>query len=163
MSADKIALVSALLFSGTIAGLFLGWTVSVLPGTKRIDDHSYITTMQSINRAILNPAFLLNFLLPPAILAVAAVLGGQADMGRRSWLLAAAAVTYVLGVLGVTFAGNVPLNNRLDSFDLAAANAASTKAQRTDYEERWNRWNALRTAGAVATFALATVAAVVED
>lgn len=163
MSAEKITLVGALLFSGIISGLFVAWAVSVIPGTKLVDDRSYVTTMQQINRAIINPAFLLSFLLPPFVLVASAVVFGRAGMQRRSWLLAASAATYLAGVLGVTAARNIPLNNQLESFDLEQATAAAIARQRADYEDPWNRWNAVRTGAAVASFAFVVVAAVLDE
>ena len=44
-----------------ITGLFWGWTFSVMPGLRSVDDRTYVTTMQSVNRAILNPMFLVVF------------------------------------------------------------------------------------------------------
>ncbi|CAE7470434.1 unnamed protein product, partial [Symbiodinium microadriaticum] len=40
---------------------FYAWSVSVIPGTKRLADLTYLESMQSINRAILNPAFFVVF------------------------------------------------------------------------------------------------------
>lgn len=163
MTAEKFALFSALLLCGTISGLFLGWTISVIPGTKLVDDRSYITTMQNINRAILNPAFMVNFLAPPFLLAVAAVLYARAGMQRRAWLLAVSAFTYAIGVFGVTMAGNVPLNNQLERFSLDDSDAGSLSSQRAMYEGPWNRWHNVRAAAGVVSFAVAAAASVVDD
>lgn len=149
----------SLLSSGLAAGLLFGWLVSVLPGLARISDETYVSTMQSINRAIINPAFIITFLIPPAILTAAAIMFFRDGQTRRAVWLAMGAVTYLLGVLGVTFGGNVPLNNTLDAFDLSAASVRSLAEQRTSYETPWNRWHALRTAAAMAALAFTSVAA----
>ena len=54
----------------------------------------------------------------PVLLAGAAIVQFRAGDSRRGWLLAAATATYVVGVLGVTIGGNVPLNDALEAFDL---------------------------------------------
>ena len=61
ISIKTISLFGAILLTGLSAGLFYAWEVSVIPGTKRVADASYIETMQHINRAIINPAFMLIF------------------------------------------------------------------------------------------------------
>ena len=50
----SIILFSTLILTGLSAGFFYAWQVSVIPGTKRVVDLTYLETMQSINRAILN-------------------------------------------------------------------------------------------------------------
>jgi uncharacterized membrane protein len=141
-----------------MAGLFFGWSVSVIPGTARISDRNYVSTMQSINRAIVNPGFVITFLIPPMVLGGAAILHWRAGQARRALWLAVGAVSYLVGVLGVTFGGNVPLNNALDAFDLAAADDRQIAEQRAAYEQPWNRWHTLRAAASVFSLACAAAA-----
>lgn len=158
----KTALLGAsILSTGLMAGLWYGWAVSVIPGTRRIPDTAYITTMQNINKAIINPAFIVPFMGIPAILGGAAILQFRAGDNRRGWLLAAAAATYVVGVLGPTIGGNVPLNDALEAFDLAGSNEQTITTRRQTYETPWNRWHYLRTAANIGSFALASAAGVV--
>lgn len=157
MSYRAIVLVTVLVAAGLSAGLLFGWLVSVIPGTARVDDHVYIHTMQEINVGIINPAFLVPFLLTPVGLLGAAALEYRAGNSRRGVALASAAGLYLVGVLGVTLGGNVPLNNTLAEFDLAAASTDAIAAQRHTYEGSWNRWHQVRTVAAVGAFALATI------
>jgi uncharacterized membrane protein len=147
--------------SGLMAGLFFGWTVSVIPGLRRVPDETYITTMQNINRAIINPGFIIPFMGIPIVLGGAAVVHFRSGDTRRGWLLAAATLTYVLGVLGVTMGRNVPLNDALDAFDIRSATESALTDRRQNYESPWNSWHYLRTAANVASFALASAAALV--
>ena len=64
------------------------------------------------------PAFIIPFMGIPLVLGGAAIVHFRAGDTRRGWLLAAATLTYVLGVLGVTMGRNVPLNDALDAFDM---------------------------------------------
>ena len=61
LSAKGTTLLIAILLTGLSARLFYAWEVSVIPGTKRIPNRAYLETMQSINRAILHPAFYIIF------------------------------------------------------------------------------------------------------
>ena len=73
--------------------------------------------------------------------------------------MTSAAVTYALGVVGITVAGNVPLNDRLDAFDIAGGTDATIAGACRDYEGPWNRLHYVRSALSVLVVALASVAA----
>ena len=163
MSARALTLVASLVSSGLIAGLFFGWMVSVIPGTSVVDDRSYIVTMQNINRQIINPAFVITFVATPAVLAIAAMVHFRAGQTRRGVLLAAAAATYLLGVIGVTAGGNIPLNDALEAFDLNEASFTETNERRTSYESPWNKWHNLRTFASVAALGLTALAGTVSE
>ena len=62
-----------------------------------------------------------------------------------------AAIVYLLGVQAPTFVVNVPLNNRLQTLDVAAMSDADRRRARVEFEPRWNRWNVFRTVCATST------------
>ena len=159
MITRSVLLGSAIVSCGLMAGLFFGWVVSVIPGLAGLSDRHYVATMQSINRAIVNPLFVVFFIGTVIALAAAAVVHFRHGQTRRGWWLASAAVTYAVGVLGVTVARNIPLNDALDTFDLGAADDAAVAVRRQTYERSWNRWHNLRTAANVVAFSLAAIAA----
>ncbi|WP_420155092.1 DUF1772 domain-containing protein [Siphonobacter sp.] len=105
--------------------------------------------MQAINRAILNSVFLLCFLGTAVWLPLSCFLNRH-HPARTAWLLAAS-ICYGVGVLGVTLAGNVPLNEALASFDLRTANPEQLARQRVIFEEPWNRFHTIRTIAAILT------------
>ena len=113
----SLTLYAAITLTGLSAGLFYAWAVSVIPGTLKVTDATYLQTMQAINRAILNPAFYVVFFGSLILLGVASVY--QFRMGTSFWLLLAATVLYLVGTFGVTAFGNVPLNDQLDVLNLA--------------------------------------------
>lgn len=158
MTGRDLLILTSIVSTGLMAGLFFGWAASVIPGTRLVDDRSYVSTMTSINVAIINPAFLVPFLATPAVLGLAAIAEFRAGNDRRATLLAGAAATYVVGVLAVTGGGNVPLNNALDAFPFDSATAEELAERRSAYEGPWNRWHTIRTAAAVASFAIASAA-----
>lgn len=145
-----------------MAGLWFAWAVSVIPGTRLVPDRTYVTTMQTINRAIINPGFILPFLATPVLLAVAGWAQWRSGDTRRGALLLAAGGTYAVGVLGVTMGGNVPLNDALDRVPLAQATDTELHQARTTYERPWNRWHGARTVANLAALTIALIA-VVED
>ncbi|PPK87088.1 putative membrane protein [Neolewinella xylanilytica] len=148
---------SSVVLTGLSAGLFYGWEFSVIPGTRQVGDAYYLYVMQSINRAILNPAFFLVFFGSPLALAAATLLQYRGD-GSWGWWLAAT-LLYLIGTFGVTAFGNVPLNEALDALDLADLLPEEEATTRKAYESRWNRLHTVRTAAAVLSFAAAVVGA----
>lgn len=163
MTGETVLLVAAIVAVGLVAGFLGGWAVSAVPGLRRVDDRTYVATMQSVNRAILNPLFLVPFMSAMVLPAAAAVVAFMAGRPTRAWLLVAATATYTLGVFAVTAAGNVPLNNELDRFDAAAADEAGLSRMRHHYEDRWNRLHTIRSLLNLLAFGLATVAALAGD
>ena len=163
MSLRLVVLVGSIVSTGLMAGLFFGWAVSVIPGTAAVDDRTYVLTMQNINREILNPAFLVAFVVTPLVLVATAILEARAGNTRRATTLAAAATTYLIGVFAVTAGGNVPLNNALEGFDLADATVDQIQARRTSYETRWNQWHNLRTVASIGSLVLAAVACTISE
>ena len=137
----------AVLLTGLSAGVFFTYQNSVLPGLRTVDDRAFAKAMNSMNRAILNPAFMLFFVGSMIALAAAAIVGFLNGGGLSAWLYAAAAVVYQVGVIFVTGGVNVPLNNAL-----------AKDNDRRAFEARWVRWNVVRTLAAIVAFALAIAA-----
>jgi uncharacterized membrane protein len=151
-------IVNIILFLATMAtvlaaGLFYAYSVSVNPGLGRLPDAAYLSAMQSINRAILNPLFFASFLGAALLLPAAAWLSYSRDQARFWWLLAAA-VVYIIGVFGVTVAGNVPLNNTLDALKLNGATPEQLDSWRTAFEKPWNALHSVRTVASIAAAAI---------
>jgi uncharacterized membrane protein len=133
----------AALGSGLMAGLFFAFSVSVMRALASRPAAEGIAAMQAINRAILNPVFLVVF-IGTALASVATLFSGNA------WLLAGG-VLYLAGAFGVTALFNVPRNNAL-----ARASAGDPASARlwADYLATWTAWNHVRTAASLAALAL---------
>ncbi|MFI5752896.1 DUF1772 domain-containing protein [Streptomyces sp. NPDC051644] len=67
-------LIAATLSAGLMAGLFAAFAYAVMPGLAKSSDHTLIEAMRSINKAILNPAFMLPFMGAIPLLGLAVVL-----------------------------------------------------------------------------------------
>lgn len=156
ISIKSVTLLSAVILTGLSAGFFYAWMVSVIPGTRKVIDITYLESMQSINRAILNPAFYLVFMGSPLALIISTFQQYQA--GPKFWLLLAATLVYLLGTFAVTAFGNVPLNDALDVLDLGSLSEVEIADFRKSYEEKWNRLHWIRTLFAVVSFVLSLLA-----
>lgn len=163
LSFNTLSLLTAILLTGLSAGLFYAWEVSVIPGTRQIPDHGYLEAMQSINRAILNPAFYLIFFGSLLFLFLSTYLQFMAGARLSAYFLLAAMLTYLIGTVGITVFGNVPMNESLDAVHLQELSSQSLHELRTAYEGKWNQWHRLRTIFAVLAFVLSIVSAFMAD
>ena len=81
MDLGTVLLIVATLGTGVVTGLFVAFAVAVMPGLRATDDEVFLSAMQRINVAIVNPLFLLVFLGSPLLLLVATIVGP-----RNAWL-----------------------------------------------------------------------------
>jgi uncharacterized membrane protein len=105
--------------AGLMAGLFFAFSVSVMPGLRLLSPADGIASMQSINRAILNPVFMVVFIgttLACGALAVTTV--WTWDDGGAGYRLAGG-FSYVIGGFGLTAGYHVPRNDALDKLSPA--------------------------------------------
>ncbi|MEM6725223.1 MAG: DUF1772 domain-containing protein [Bacteroidota bacterium] len=158
-SIKSITLFIGILLVGLSAGFFYAWQVTVIPGTRKVVDLVYLESMQSINRAILNPAFFLSFFGAPIVLGIST--WQHHGTGQSFWFLLAATLVYLFGTFAVTAFGNVPLNDALDVLDLAELTTADQEKFRNHYESKWNRLHVIRTVFSVLSFGLSLMAAFV--
>jgi uncharacterized membrane protein len=139
---STISLYAALVTTGLMAGVYLAFSIAVLPGIGRGDDDTFVSAMRGMNAAILNPVFGLVFGGPLVFGIVALVAGLQA--GDDVSLIGAGVGIY-LSTLLITGGVNVPLNNRLDSTE-------PPEAARSVFEKSWVRWNVVRTVLCILAF-----------
>lgn len=130
---EDLVLHAARVLSGLLAGIYVAFLVAVLPALRTVNDAVFVTVMNRINEAIVNPVFIAVFLGAP--LATAALLGWQ----RGAAVVAATLLG--LGALAITFVGNLPLNDAL-----------ARGGPRDTYQAPWLIWHTVRTAAAVASF-----------
>lgn len=155
LSIKSLTLFAAVLLTGLSAGLFYAWQVSVIPGTRKVMDMTYLESMQSINRAILNPAFFLVFFGSAILLTISTI--QQFKYGLPFWFILAATIIYWIGTFGVTAFGNVPLNDALEALNLETLTEQKVIEFRKHYEQKWNRLHLIRTVFSVLSFLLSLV------
>ena len=150
-----LIIVAATLSTSLAAGLFYAYSCSVNPGLGRLADADYLKAMQSINRAILNPVFFATFLGTVILLPLATWLSYEPQPSKQFWYFLAAALLYIVGVFGVTIAGNVPLNDALDKINIPASTAEQLSQHRQAFEARWSMFHTIRTVANVLSALLA--------
>ena len=109
---------------------------------RTTDDRTFVGAFQAIDRAIINPLFMLWFFGTLVFAcAAAALLGGEGAV--LPWIIVA--LVLYLAVIVITMAVNVPLNDAIKAAgnpdqiaDLAAVRERFTEA-------RWAAWNVVRT------------------
>lgn len=128
--------------AGLVAGLLFAFSAGVMAALGRLPAGDGAAAMRSVNAAVLNPLFLGVFGgAGVAVVAAAVASGGAAAV-------VGAAVLHVVGVLGVTAAVNVPLNDAL----------AADRVPWERYLLRWTRWNHVRAGAATVALGLLLVA-----
>lgn len=140
-----LLLVAATLATSLAAGLFYAYACSINPGLGQLNDAAYLEAMQSINRAILNPVFFLSFMGAAILLPLAVFFTWRPAPTDATWWFMAAAILYIIGVFGVTAAGNVPLNEALDKINIAASTPTELGQHRQAFEPAWTRYHNIRT------------------
>lgn len=152
-------LLVATVSTGLMAGLFAAFAYAVMPGLGRSSDRTFIEAMQGINKAILNPVFMLPFMGTIPLLGLAVVLAWRGH-GRSAlpWLIAALAL-YVVA-FAVTGGVNVPLNDQLARAG-DPGHIRHLATVRADFENKWVLWNIVRALLHTAAFACLAWALVV--
>ncbi|UCD61208.1 MAG: DUF1772 domain-containing protein [Flavobacteriaceae bacterium] len=150
---QTVVLVLATLLTGLTAGLCFTWNNAVTPGIGQLADVGYLRSFQEMNRAIINPIFLIVF-FGPFFLHIANIFLYKTSSGTLLWLVMVSAALYIIGLVAVTIFGNVPLNELLDKTDLMQASAEELKLLRDKFEVKWNRFHLIRTVSTVLSFLL---------
>jgi uncharacterized membrane protein len=149
----EVTLVVATLLCSLVAGFLFAFAVVVMPGIGRLEDGNFIRAFQVIDGVIQKnqPIFMLVWVGSILSLLAAAVLSILELQDFERLLIMLAVVVYLFGVQLPTATINIPLNNRLQALDVKDLNDATARRARDDFESRWNRWNAIRTACAILT------------
>lgn len=136
---------------GIVGGVFFAFSSFVMTALGRLPAAEGMTAMRSINEVAVTPLFMTAlFGTAAACLVLAAVaLAGWAE-GRAGWLLAGSGV-YLIGVVAVTAAFNVPLNEALARIDPESADMEQLWRR---YVAEWTAWNHMRTVAGAAASAL---------
>jgi uncharacterized membrane protein len=146
-----VTLLAATLTMGLMAGVFGLYSHTIMRGLGETDDRTFVGAFQAIDRAIINPLFMVTFMGALVLTGIAGVLYlGDDDHTVLPWV--AVALGLYLVVFGITVAVHVPLND-----DIKAAgdpdHVANLAAVRDAFHEtRWVAWNAVRAVLSTAAF-----------
>jgi uncharacterized membrane protein len=153
------ALVLATLTVGLMAGVFAIYANALMPGLRRTDDRTFVGAFQSIDKAIINPVFLMTFFGGLVLTVLAAVLHLPKEVRSVLRWIVAALVLY-LTTFVITVRVNVPLNDGIKAAGAPDRIADLAEVRQQFNETKWVRWNLVRvvtTTGAFAFLAWALV------
>ncbi|EDP70015.1 hypothetical protein FBALC1_10797 [Flavobacteriales bacterium ALC-1] len=148
------------LLNALSTGFFFAWSVSIILGTKKVGHLTYLETMQSINREILNPLFFIVFFGSLIALGITTYL--QFNNKAVFVLVLASTIIYLIGTFGVTAFGNVPLNNELEALTITNLKAIELKNFRIYYESAWNHYHGIRTISSMVSFILLLISTFIQ-
>ena len=133
------------------AGIFYAFSTFVMAALGEQPSASGIATMQSINITVINPLFMAAFFLP-AVVSLILIISGFRTWGQNgATFLILGSLLYLIGTIGVTIAGNIPLN---DALAVVAPNSSEGSTLWTQFLADWTFWNHVRTiAGMLAAIA----------
>jgi uncharacterized membrane protein len=143
-------LIGATLTMGLVAGVFVLYAHTIMPGLRKTDDRTFVAAFGQIDRAIINPWFMITAFGGALVLTLAA---GLANRGTPALAPIAAAFGLYLVAVIITMAVNVPLNDTIKAAgDPARIDAAQVRAHFN--EARWAAWNLVRVLTSVPAFGL---------
>jgi uncharacterized membrane protein len=145
----------AALSSGLVAGVFFAFSTFVMDALARLPPAQGIAAMQSINISVFSPWFMGVFLgtAAPCLALTISGLLRWAEPGAGFRVVGSA--LYLVGVLGVTIAFNVPRNEALSRVRPESLDAPSLWVR---YVAEWTQWNHVRGFSAFVAAALLTIA-----
>jgi uncharacterized membrane protein len=146
-----IIVLAAAIGTGAMGGVFFAFSAFIMSGLSRLPHRQGIAAMQSINVTAVRPPLML-MLFGTAGLCVALLVRAKLTWGdRRATLMLIGALLYLVGVVVLTAAYNVPLNNKLALLHGSAPDAAT---QWHTYVTRWTLANTVRAMTALAASAV---------
>ncbi|WP_030207345.1 DUF1772 domain-containing protein [Streptomyces sp. NRRL S-87] len=152
----SLVLASALA-AGLVAGVFYAFSTGVMSALSALSPKEGITAMQSINVAVINPAFLGAF-MGAAALALASGIYAVTHWKApgAGWMLAGA-LLYLIGSFLWTMGFHIPRNDALAALDPAAPGSVQPWL---DYVRVWTAGNHVRALASLASSACFIVALV---
>src|SRR4051795_3572018 len=146
-----LSLMAATLTMGLATGAFALYAHTIMPGLKKTDDRTFVAAFQSMDRAIINPWFMLTAFLGALVFTLAAVV---VNVGRDALPWAAVALGLYIVAVVITFAVNVPLNDAIKAAGSPDRIADLGAVRDRFHETRWAAFNLVRTLLSAVAFAL---------
>ena len=150
--AMQIILFIAMISTGLMTGIFFTWSNAVTPGIGKLDDKGYLSSLQAMNRVILNPLFYVAFFSPVITILMSIFIAYNSANIVIFQLLVLSSLLYFCGVILVTIMGNIPINNALHRFNIVTASSNNSFQFRDKIEHKWNRFNLIRSVTSFISF-----------
>ena len=125
-----------LFLAGTLTGNEFGGWVGFHPALATLSQRSQVEAERAVTRRFgaIMPVF-----MTATLASCIPVLGSIRDRRSMTFRTALGGLLCYAAMLGVTFAGNMPINRRV-----LAATPAAPPAEWDALRRRWDRWHALR-------------------
>ena len=136
---------------GLMAGIYFTFSVFVMQALDAVGQPFGMAAMQSINRVIVKSLFLPLFFASSLACLLLAIFGVMHRGTPGAWQMAGGGALYLIGMLVVTAAANVPLNNALEATDATGPDA---EVMWRRYMQSWLPWNHVRTVSCTASLVL---------
>jgi uncharacterized membrane protein len=136
------SLLGATLTMGFAAGAFALYAHTIMPGLEATDDRTFVAAFQAMDRAIINPWFMITAFAGALLLTIAAAL---ANLGRDPLPWIAVALGLYVIVFVITIAVNVPLNDAIKAAGDPDRIGDIAAVRERFHEARWAAWNLVRT------------------
>jgi uncharacterized membrane protein len=144
-----LSLLAATITMGFAAGAFAIFAHTIMPGLKKTDDHTFVAAFQSIDRAIINPGFMLTAFGGALAFTIAALVTNRGTPALP-WIVAAL-VLYLVAFV-ITIAVNVPLNDAIKAAGNPDHIPNLAGVRERFHETRWAAWNLVRVATTTTAF-----------
>lgn len=145
-----IALMAATLTMGFVAGAFVLYWHTVMPGLAKTDDRTFVGAFQSMDRAIINPWFMAGGFMGALVFTI---LAGVLYWGKAPFIWIAVAFVLYLIAFVITIAVNVPMNDALKAAGNPATIDVAAARERFD-EAKWASFNLVRVITSTIAFGL---------
>ncbi|MEM8829935.1 MAG: anthrone oxygenase family protein [Cyanobacteria bacterium P01_G01_bin.19] len=132
--------------SAVTGGIFFAFSTFVMQALAKQPTSQGIATMKSINITVINPWFMAAFFAPAVagiLLSISLLFQWQPTIATY---LLTASLLYLIGTVGVTVVGNIPLN---DALAVVIPNSVKASTLWSKYLTDWTFWNHVRTAAAL--------------
>jgi uncharacterized membrane protein len=130
-------------------GWILLFIIVIMPGIAKLDDSAFLRAFQVVDGIIQNnqPIFVFTWIGSAIALVICNIMGLSYylddDATTDKILLTVSTLLYLITQY-TTFTKNVPLNNRVQTLDVANLDSFQATAERNRFEGSWNNWNVLR-------------------
>ncbi len=151
----RIARLVNLMLASVLTGNEFGGWAGTHPALRTLPTGAHIRAEQAITRRF---GLLMPFAMTATIVSCIPVLALIRDRRSAPYRLTLGGILCYLAMLGVTFAGNMPINRRTLQLSPEAPPADWLALRR-----RWDRWHTLRNALNFAGLGLLTTAALTPD
>lgn len=153
VDARQLMLQAGVLGSGVLSGLYFIFSSCVMNALNMQPPASAISTMNAINRVIVNPPFMVVFMGTPLVCALLLRSCLKEGLGTSldNKCTTAGALALLVGEFLLTLVVHIPKNDALAAHTLGGASDLSVWAE---YFTTWTAWNHVRMLASVAAMAL---------